>query len=287
VAQMMAGLKSVFYVRAYNSLVNHPEVKLLASLAKAYESNVTRVFQKSFKTLQPKLTNDPLIGPYLNLLCALEPKIDLTDENAVIYRRVVPEEAEGQECPICLDPFGDPFDPKSVGLDEGGYARAVRLFRCSEHYFHQHCVKPWIDKHQNCPVCGMYYGRGIGFMPEGEMTVTKETSSLPGHGKVGTIMIQFNFPSGAQGEDAPSPNSPYSAAKIDGFLPNSTEGQKVLELFRIGWERKQLFRIDENGNIGDGGISIKTQREGGIHGYPDASYLERVVQELQSKGIGQ
>jgi len=280
-AQMLAGLKSVFYVRAFSSLADHKEIKPLTDLTKAFESNVSHVYNKAVKALRPVLKADPVVGPYAELILALEPKIDYTDAVAVLYRRVDPKEAEGMECSICLDPFGDPFDPKQQGQDEGGYARAVRLFRCAGHYFHQHCVKPWIEKAQNCPVCDMYYGQGIGDMPEGKMDVTRETGSLPGFNNAGTLVMKFTFPAGTHGPD----NTAYSASTINAYLPNNPEGQKVLELFEKAWERKQLWRVDENGEIADNGFTIKTIKTSGVKGFPDATYLERVTQEFQSRDI--
>eukprot|EP00456_Euglypha_rotunda_P080180 TRINITY_DN77505_c0_g1_i1.p1 TRINITY_DN77505_c0_g1~~TRINITY_DN77505_c0_g1_i1.p1 ORF type:complete len:116 (+),score=19.46 TRINITY_DN77505_c0_g1_i1:77-424(+) len=113
------------------------------------------------------------------------------------------------------------------------------------------------------------------------MTNVNESSSLPGHKDCGTIVMKFNFP----GNSDASTGATYPATEILGFLPNNADGKKALDLFEKAFERKQLFRINEEGQVSDNGFSIKTQKSGGLHGYPDASYLERVIQEFQSRDI--
>ena len=50
-----------------------------------------------------------------------------------------------------------------------------------------------------CPVCGKIFGVLKGIQPDGRMDISKDYSKkLPGHPKCGTIVIQYNIPSGYQ-----------------------------------------------------------------------------------------
>jgi len=137
----------------------------------------------------------------------------------------------------------------------------------------------------------MFYGKALGAMPTGTMNVRKEPGThLAGHETVGAIVMDFSFPSGTQVEGQPHPGTAYSGDHRQAYLPDNKEGQAVLKLFEIGWERKQLFKIgwSETRNCDDlivyNGIHMKSSTYG-AHGYPDPTYLTRVREEFSTKGI--
>lgn len=57
------------------------------------------------------------------------------------------------------------------------------------------------------------------------------------------FQLEFNFPGGIQGPKHPKPGKRFHGDGRVAFLPDNTEGNKVLRLFRKGWKRKLLFTI--------------------------------------------
>ncbi len=139
-------------------------------------------------------------------------------------------------------------------------------------------------------MCGTFYGIAMGTQPEGRMTVSRNSSHLSGHSGCGQIVMQFEFPGGTQGKEHPNPGKAYHGDSRVAYLPDNAEGQKLLKMFEVGWERKQLFKIgfSETRNV-DGvicynGIHMKSAPSG-THGYPDPTYPQRVKEEFGTKGI--
>ena len=67
------------------------------------------------------------------------------------------------------------------------------------------------------------------------------------------------------------------------YLPDNKEGQEILKLFKIAWERRLLFTVGRSVTTGEdnqvvwGGVHQKTCTSGGAtsFGYPDPTYFER------------
>jgi hypothetical protein len=67
------------------------------------------------------------------------------------------------------------------------------------------------------------------------------------------------------------------------YLPDNKEGQEILKLFKIAWERRLLFTVGRSVTTGEdnqvvwGGVHQKTSTSGGAtsFGYPDPTYFER------------
>ncbi|XP_041360692.1 uncharacterized protein LOC121376949 [Gigantopelta aegis] len=145
-----------------------------------------------------------------------------------------------------------------------------------------------------CPICNTIYGVIIGNQPQGNMTVKRERNhSLPGHPDCGTISITYHFKDGTQGSEHPNPGSRYHGTTRTAYLPDSPEGNKVLCLLQIAFERRVTFAIGMSLTTGKedvitwNDIHHKTRRDGNAKGfgYPDPTYLSRVVEELKCKGI--
>ena len=111
--------------------------------------------------------------------------------------------------------------------------------------------------------------------------------------KCKTIQIDFVFPDGKQASEHPNPGTPYYGERRRCFLPNNTEGKKVLKLVKVAWKRKLMFTIgySETRGVDDviiwNGIEMKTNIKGGRgrYGWPDKSYFKRVLKQLKKKGV--
>ncbi|KAM4613124.1 uncharacterized protein ACJ7VT_011302 isoform 4-T4 [Polymixia lowei] len=183
---------------------------------------------------------------------------------------------ENDNCPICLDTFTD-----------------KKKLKCS----HEFCKKCLAQAEESagpiCPVCKAIYGMIEGNQPEGEMSSSYSTRSLPGFPNCGTINITYNFPSGRQMERHPNPGQRYDGTTRCAYLPNNQEGQKVLQLLQRAFKQKLVFTVGTsrtsgaNNQVTWNDIHHKTNTYGGPEsfGYPDPGYLSRVTEELKAKGV--
>ncbi|XP_041361925.1 uncharacterized protein LOC121377893 [Gigantopelta aegis] len=181
-------------------------------------------------------------------------------------------------CPICMDSISNP----------------KKLSKCG-HVFCKDCIDRCFKTFKPvCPTCNTIYGEITGTQPEGSMTVKHDQySRLPGHLDCGTITITYQFKGGIQSPEHPNPGSRYHGTTRTAYLPDSPEGNKVLRLLQIAFERKVTFTIGRSSTTGKedvitwNDIHHKTRVEGGTnrYGYPDPTYLSRVKSELESKGI--
>lgn len=90
---------------------------------------------------------------------------------------------EEESCPICMEPI---------------LPMKKRTLQC-KHSFCRDCLTQAFDYKPVCPTCGKLYGILKGTQPDGgKMNVTKNSSSLPGYEKYGTIIIHYDIPSGTQ-----------------------------------------------------------------------------------------
>ncbi|XP_070550588.1 E3 ubiquitin-protein ligase DTX3L-like [Ptychodera flava] len=180
-------------------------------------------------------------------------------------------------CSICVD---DIEDPKELAC---------------KHTFCKACIDQSEKiRGQTCPVCKQIFGVLIGDMPEGKMTHRVEKIlSLPGFSKCGSIIITYYFPSGYQKEEHPNPGKWYTGTTRTAYLPNNAEGQEVLKLLKIAFDRRLTFTIGRSVTSGLtdmvtwNDIHHKTNMYGGPtgFGYPDPDYLKRVKEELAAKGV--
>jgi len=175
-------------------------------------------------------------------------------------------------------------------------ADVVVLSKCPTHGFHLNCIVHCYKEAQDflkCPVCSKVYGIQMGSMPPGTMTVERNSARLPGFPLCGTITINYNFPDGIQGEEHPSPGTPYSGTSRTGYLPDNAEGNEVLRLLDLSFKRRLTFRVGmsiTNGcdnTVVWNGIHHKTSMSGGQqnYGYPDDTYLARVKEELKAVAV--
>jgi len=161
------------------------------------------------------------------------------------------------------------------------------------HSYCLRCMEIYFDcKSLECPVCGS--SEGTKLVPtqpcDGRMIVTTDNSfKLPGFDKIsrGTIIITYAFPFGIQTEDLPNPGKKYQGLTRTAFLPNSPEGNKVVDMLQKAFESRVVFTFGASGELTWNGIQHKVNIFGGPQqiGYPDPVYLKRVQLDLVNKKI--
>lgn len=135
------------------------------------------------------------------------------------------------------------------------------------------------DKHWiKCPLCYTIFGELTGDQPPGSMSHNVDKNlTCDGYPK-GTIVIRYSMKSGTR--DGVS----FSGTHRTGYLPNIPEGQEVLQLLKVAFDRKLVFTVGQSVTTGLdnqvvwNGIHHKTQTSGGSShfGYPDPTYFSRV-----------
>ncbi|KAM8966014.1 E3 ubiquitin-protein ligase DTX3L-like [Sarcophilus harrisii] len=183
---------------------------------------------------------------------------------------------EQEECVICLE-----------------IIRHKEVLPKCKHAFCGPCIKEAMKHKPVCPVCQTFYGIMKGNQPDGTMTTSYRTSSLPGYNSCGTIVIHYDMRGGIQTEEHPNPGKHYEGTRRVAYLPNNEEGRQVLNLLRRAFDQRLIFTIGQSEALGVkdvitwNDIHHKTLQFGGPEnfGYPDPTYLQRVKLELKAKGI--
>ena len=89
----------------------------------------------------------------------------------------------------------------------------------------------------------------------------------------GTIVIDYDLPSGLQGPEHPNPGQSYHGTSRTAYLPNNREGQEVLQLLRRAFDARLVFTVGTSNTTGLSNqviwndIHHKTNRFGGSSGY--------------------
>lgn len=126
----------------------------------------------------------------------------------------------------------------------------------------------------------------MGGMPDGEMKWRTSDSSLSGFESYKTIEILYNFPNGIK-----SDGTHYGGATRSAFLPASPEGILIFHMLLDAFRKRLSFLVGDSLTTGAknvvvwAGIHHKSSRYGGQFGYPDATYLNRVKEELKSRDV--
>eukprot|EP00731_Ephydatia_muelleri_P020703 Em0013g430a len=127
----------------------------------------------------------------------------------------------------------------------------------------------------------------MGNQPPGTMSIRQYRWSLPGYEGCGTILIAYDIPDGIQGPEHPSPGARFYGTTRSAYLPDNAEGREVLAMFgHLLWLhlQKTLFEAATESVGSKDDIHCRHLRYN-WYGYPDATYLRRVKQELASRGI--
>ncbi|XP_061226011.1 E3 ubiquitin-protein ligase DTX3L isoform X1 [Neopsephotus bourkii] len=179
-------------------------------------------------------------------------------------------------CPICMEIINN-----------------KETLRKCKHAFCKSCIDQAMTYKQACPICNTFYGVMRGDQPEGRMSSRILSSALPGYPSCGTIEITYNMRGGIQTNNHPNPGKHYSSTSRKAYLPDTKEGQEILQLLRKAFNQKLIFTVGESRTTGAtdvitwNDIHHKTSMVGGPtnFGYPDPDYLHRVRLELKAKGI--
>ncbi|KAJ3236324.1 E3 ubiquitin-protein ligase dtx3l [Chytriomyces hyalinus] len=134
-----------------------------------------------------------------------------------------------------------------------------------------------------CPWCKHTQGVEIGDCPDGIMSVTYMKGALHGHqhDSTQTIVIDYIVRHPA-----------HLQTHRRAFLPDNVEGRDVLRRLQVAWDRRLVLRVGTSATSGLSNVLVwnlhhKTSVHGGVaaYGYPDATYLQRVGEELRERGV--
>ncbi|CAF0970786.1 unnamed protein product [Brachionus calyciflorus] len=178
-----------------------------------------------------------------------------------------------KSCGVCLEKFD-----KFKILDK------CKHELCDECYTRVFEIKP------QCPFCQVYYGIPKGTQPpNGKMKHEIKRFSLKGFENFDTIVIHYSIPSGVQKKHHPSPGKSYYGIDRTAYLPASPDGYKALDLLKKAFDNCLIFTIGTSRTTNTEGLTwndIHHKTEfSGTFGYPDATYLERLIDELKAHGI--
>ena len=141
------------------------------------------------------------------------------------------------ECSICMEMY------EAVEI----YGVVIKLPSCShEHYFHSHCAERMLWTTGKCAICSHFYLIKHGNQPKsGTMRISKGPPCLEGYEDlgIGTIIINYSFPSGIQADDMPNPGEAYHGTHRTAYLPDDDEGNKILRLLQRCFDIRQTFCV--------------------------------------------
>ncbi|CAN7988061.1 unnamed protein product, partial [Ixodes pacificus] len=193
----------------------------------------------------------------------------------------VPEE----DCSICREPLCQPSA-------YAGSGRVVRLRRCG-HPLHHACLVAMCQSspqagHLQCPVCKALHGVKSGNQPPGHMSCTLLPVSLPGYEGCGTIRVNYHISPGIQVVPLP-PHAEHCTTPLQRVSPRRRRRRRTSSS-ASGRRRRRLTGAQstttgEEDTVTWNEIHQKTQMHGGAHGYPDPSYLDRLLAELADHGV--
>ena len=184
-----------------------------------------------------------------------------------------------EDCDICLE---------SLKNGKG----VSRITRCV-HEFHTDCIQKAMKYAQKCPVCRVCGPKLKGNCPPGRMTwIFSKTLKLAGYEDCGVIAIRYEMNGGVQDHRHPNPGVWFDGVTRDAYLPDNPEGNRVLELFKKAWKMKKTFTVgrslsyNEDNRITWNDIHHKTSlKRNNEFGYPDPTYLTRVIEDMKAMGI--
>ncbi|KAH3786942.1 hypothetical protein DPMN_165060, partial [Dreissena polymorpha] len=161
------------------------------------------------------------------------------------------------QCAICMDDFTNP-----------------KKLVCG-HIICTDCISQQFAVKQVCPNCGKICGIITGDQPPGTMRISRDWVSCVGFEGVGRICISYHLMEESRRQ-----------------IIQLREGEDVCRMLKVAFQRKLIFTIGSSRTTGEEGVITwndihhKTDpRPQSQFGYPGPSYLERVTDELKTKGV--
>ncbi|CAL1527349.1 unnamed protein product [Lymnaea stagnalis] len=143
-----------------------------------------------------------------------------------------------------------------------------------------------------CPFCRVPVKILIGKQPtNGGMSCSSSQLDVHGYERKGSLEINYYFPAGIQAEELqhPSPGRSFKSVTRTAYLPATDDGYRALRLLRVAFHRRLIFTIDVSHTTRMEGIvwniHHKTNRHSSENGYPDPTYLSRLMDELRQHGV--
>ncbi|XP_078492331.1 deltex protein [Ciona intestinalis] len=202
------------------------------------------------------------------------------------------------DCVICMTSLSDVSGFQTSGATNQA-SNVIELKAC-KHIFHAECLIASMQSGANdsftCPCCKVIYGVKTGNQPPGQMHWNVIQTSVPGYEPHHTIRITYDIRAGMQTNEHPNPGRRYSVHGFPriAYLPDNTEGNKVLRLLEVAWNRKLIFTVGDSVTSGAkdtvtwNEIHHKTSISNKYgHGYPDPNYLTNVLNELKAQGVSE
>ena len=215
-----------------------------------------------------------------------------------IFTKDVPKDSE---CLICLMPLIEPPDVENQkSLCSEFLPDVVCGLKKCLHMFHLVCIVAMLESTSDlklpdlsitCSICKTIHGIRTGDQPStGSMKVAIIVGGLPGYEKFGAIEITYNFNDG-MGDNGIM----FIAAGFPRvcYIPNCQEGQLILKLLELAWNRRLIFTVGTSVTTGLANCIIwndihhKTEPYSNLsgHGFPDPKFLENIKMELASLGV--
>ncbi|XP_067326202.1 uncharacterized protein [Anolis sagrei] len=124
----------------------------------------------------------------------------------------------------------------------------------------------------------------------GTFTAATLSQFLPGYYRDPTLKVIYDIPDGVQQAGHPRPGYPYRGGRFEAFLPDNSEGRRLMLLLRKAFKHDLIFQIQTCGTeekVVWGSLPHKTSMEGGRlrNGYPDSHYLQLLRLKLKELGI--
>ncbi|XP_078336705.1 uncharacterized protein LOC144626467 isoform X2 [Crassostrea virginica] len=261
-----------------------PPVELLALNFDRVVKRTAKEMNSSLKDIYIVLRNEEDENIYLEIL---REKYEITPRPIIQTKTLGGDQSFGktftnkpedeETCCICMD---KPTNPK-------------RLHKCG-HIYCKDCIDQCFSYKPACPSCGQIYGKMTGDQPPGTLSIKKYHQSLSGfQDSKECIVLTYLFHNGRQGNEHPNPDTPYEGIQRSGYVPNNEKGRLVAKLLNVAFSRRLVFTIGRSRTTGQDGVITwndihhKTRLYGGPekNGYPDLTYLDRVLEELAAKGV--
>ena len=201
------------------------------------------------------------------------------------------------KCSICCKSLNKTI----IGIDK--FCKVCKEAFCKD------CLENLIRNKGHCPTCAIPQKIEKGDQPSTCIMAQRilPQMHLPGFEEYNTIEITYSIPNGKQGKE-------HHCVSPKAYLPNSPEGNKVYQLLRRAFDAQLIFTVgtshasEATHAVVWNDIHHKTNMTGGptklvinyiatvllllvcilfyhSNGYPDFTYLGRVMEELAAKGI--